>query len=68
MIIYRAWINQPSTLQPLHHLHGKYCIAVDKGKSYKTVTLYFTEGEIYSILAPRSSVSHCGHIYREDNK
>jgi hypothetical protein len=28
-MMYRAFINQPSTLQPLHHLHGQHCIVND---------------------------------------
>jgi len=53
--LYRAWINQPSTLQPLHHLHGKHCIAQDDGLSI--VRLWFTEGDIHSMQAPRECIS-----------
>jgi hypothetical protein len=44
---YRAWINQPSTLQPHHDLHGRRCIAVDECNRYATI--YFTEGEKFSM-------------------
>ena len=27
----RMWINQPSTLQPLHHLHGTNVLAIPEG-------------------------------------
>lgn len=54
--IYRAWINQPSTLQPLHLLHGEYCIAVDDS-DFGHVTLYFTEGNTHSCVAPRGCIS-----------
>lgn len=54
-MIYRAWINQPSTLQPLHHLNGTRCIVDDQRQ--KTVTLYFTEGKTHSMVAPRQCVS-----------
>lgn len=53
--IYRAWINQPSTQQPLHHLHGVTCIAVDDGES--TVQLFFTQGDVHSMVASREYVS-----------
>lgn len=53
--IYRAFICQPSTLQPLHKLNGVYCIAVDNGGT--TIQLFFTEGSIHSIEAPRNSIS-----------
>lgn len=46
---YRAWINQPSTLQPLHKLHGTYCIAVEDRPG--NVRLYFTEGPVHSMDA-----------------
>ena len=52
---YRAWINQPSTLQPLNNLHGRYCIVEDDGDV--TVRLWFTEGSVHSMQAPRNSVS-----------
>lgn len=45
--IFRAWINQPSTLQPLHHLHGQRCIAVRDRPG--NLRLYFTEGDILSM-------------------
>ena len=53
--IYRAWINQPSTLQPLHKLHGKRCIVHDTGEH--SVTLYFTERAIHSTTAFRQCIS-----------
>jgi hypothetical protein len=53
--IYRAWINQPSTLQPLHRLHGTYCIAVEDRPG--NVRLYFTEGAIHSMDADPICIS-----------
>ena len=53
--IFRAWINQPSTLQPLHKLHGTKCIAVEYRPG--TVRLYFTEGAVYSMDADPLCVS-----------
>lgn len=55
MKIYRAWVNQPSTLQPLHHLHGKHCIAQDSQEL--TVRLWFTEGDTHSMQAPRECIN-----------
>lgn len=55
MKIYRAWINQPSTLQPLHNLHGKRCIVHDTGD--QSVTLYFTDGDVHSMTALRQCIS-----------
>ena len=46
-IPYRVWINQPSTLQPLHHLHGKKCIAWNDRPN--NVRLFFTDGPIHSM-------------------
>lgn len=53
--VYRAWINQPSTLQPLHDLHGQHCIAVDYGDG--DVTIYFTEGAVHSMLVSNLCIS-----------
>ena len=54
-MIYRAWINQPSTLQSLHHLHGVKCIVEDNGGS--SVRLYFTEGAVHSMEALKLCIS-----------
>lgn len=48
-IPYRAWINQPSTLDPLHHLHGMKCIAWNDRPG--NVRLFFTEGPVHSMDA-----------------
>ena len=64
LIIYRAVVNQPSTLQPLHHLHGVYCIVFDVGG--KDVTLYFTTGDTHSMIAPRLCVSRIKLSSAED--
>ncbi len=55
MNIYRAWINQPSTLHPLHDRHGQRCIAHDTGD--QSVTLYFTDGDVHSMTALRQCIS-----------
>ena len=56
MKIYRAWINQPSTQQPLHKLHGRRCIVHDNIED-TYVTLYFTTGKVHSMIADRLSIS-----------
>lgn len=53
--LYRAWINQPSTLQPLHKYHGKVCIAYDNHTD--DLTVYFTSGPIHSMTVLRECVS-----------
>lgn len=55
MKICRAWINQPSKLQPLHRLHGTRCIAVYNRPG--NVQLWFTEGEIHSMDADPLCIS-----------
>jgi hypothetical protein len=55
---YRAWINQPSSLQPDHKDNGKRCIVVnDNGERF--VYIYFTEGPIHSRKIDRRSLSRC---------
>jgi len=55
MQTYRAFINQPSTLQDHHKHHGKRCIVQDTGASM--VTVWFTEGAIHSMMIDRLAVS-----------
>lgn len=55
MTIYRAWINQPSTQQPLHDLHGTHCIVNDLDDN--CVDIYFTEGDVYSMRVSRQCIS-----------
>lgn len=43
----RMWINQPSTLQTYHSLHGKRVFATHL-KDGKLTTIYFLEGPIVS--------------------
>lgn len=51
----RMWINQPSTSQPLHHLHGTNVLA-DFSKP-APVRIYFLAGDIISQLAPDLTLS-----------
>lgn len=52
MSIFRARINQPSTLQPMNRMHGMYCIVNDTGED--SITLYFTDGPVHSTTVLRS--------------
>lgn len=54
MEIKRMWVNQPSTLQPLHHLHGANVLAVKEGQDWR---IYFLSGDVISQQAPRLSLS-----------
>lgn len=56
---YRAWINQPSTLQPLHTMHGMRCIAINDPKTPGTADIYFTEGDLISMRADTLCLSLC---------
>ena len=53
--IRRAWINQPSTLQPLHNLNGVSVLVVDTGE--EVVQGYFLEGGVVSMQIPRICLS-----------
>jgi hypothetical protein len=44
MAIQRYWINQPSTLQPYHHLHGRLVLADLHKDNYPGAVCYFTKG------------------------
>jgi hypothetical protein len=43
---YRAWINQPSTLQPHHNLHGKRVVVIPSESQFdKTVRVFFADND-----------------------
>lgn len=51
----RMWINQPSTLQPLHSLHGTNVLAhPDTDACYR---VYFLSGDVVSQQVPREALS-----------
>jgi hypothetical protein len=56
--MYRAWINQPSTAQPDHHLHG-FNVLVDASESQfsASVKVYFLSGSVVSQECLRLSLS-----------
>lgn len=47
----RMWINQPSGLQPLHHLHGTNVLAVHEYDD--TWRVYFLSGDTISMQCLR---------------
>lgn len=51
----RAWINQPSTLQPLHALHGTLVLAHPDTDAVNRV--YFLEGDVLSMQVPNNALS-----------
>lgn len=51
----RKWINQPSTLQPLHKLHGTNVLAGYESET--TSIIYFLSGPIVDQLAPNLCLS-----------
>jgi hypothetical protein len=51
----RMWINQPSTLQPLHQLHGKNVLAVKEGENMYRI--YFLSGDTISMRAHSNTLS-----------
>lgn len=48
----RCWINQPSTLQPLHKYHGMNVLAIPEDKD--SCVIYFTSGDIISMRVYKS--------------
>jgi hypothetical protein len=55
--VYRARIDQPSTLQLHHALHNKRGIVVDKYPNRPIVLIYFTEGSLLSMEIGRECVT-----------
>lgn len=55
----RCFINQPSTLQPLHQYSGQRCIAFQGAHAPESgmVDVYFTHGPVSSMVAPILSLS-----------
>lgn len=51
----RAWINQPSTQQPLHHLHGTNVLA--HPETDRVWKIYFLDGPTLSQQVPSTALS-----------
>lgn len=54
---FRAWINQPSALQPLHNLHGTLVLVVGEGLSNNSWEVCPIKGETISMVVPKLCVS-----------
>ena len=52
--MYRGWINQPSTLQPLHHLHGTNVLV---GHAVHETRVWFLSGDVISMIVPEEVLS-----------
>lgn len=53
----RYWINQPSTLQPCHHLNGKNVLVDMSSREGSCITVYFVYGDVVSALIPMNALS-----------
>jgi hypothetical protein len=51
----RAWINQPSTTQPMHHWHGTLVLATSDSPGMARV--YFIKGAMVSASIPAVALS-----------
>lgn len=51
----RYWINQPSTLQAHHALHGRNVLGADTRERF--VRIYFTRGPVISMEIDRAALS-----------
>lgn len=51
----RMWINQPSTLQSLHKMHGVRVLACPDTDT--TMRAYLISGDIISMQVPRQALS-----------
>lgn len=54
----RMWINQPSSLQPLHKLHGTNVIAdLEEELHSNAITIYFLAGSVISQRCTKNCLS-----------
>lgn len=51
----RMWVNQPSTLQPLHEMHGVRVLACPD--TDRTARAYFLSGDVIDMQVPREALS-----------
>ena len=54
-MLVRMWINQPSTLQPLHRLHGTNVLAQTDNNT--TSRVWFLSGDVISQQVPVNALS-----------
>lgn len=60
----RMWVNQPSTLQPLHELHGTNVLAYEESENM--TCSYFLHGHIISQQIPKICLSNGWNDGRND--
>jgi hypothetical protein len=56
-MIQRMWINQPSTLQLQHVLHGTNVLACEESPPSYMMRVYFLTGDVISMRVPRHTLS-----------
>ena len=54
---YRAWVNQPCSHQPMHHLHGKNVLACRHEVGALTTRVFFLSGDTVSMEVPSNALS-----------
>lgn len=66
----RMWINQPSTLQPHHNLHGVRVLARSERDTPDCWRAYFLAGPVHSMRIARSALSDGWpkHLCNDDEK
>lgn len=52
--LHRLWVNQPSTRQPFHHLHGTRVLGYHEGTAWR---VYFLDGDTVSQQLPSAALS-----------
>lgn len=57
MSVERYWVNQPSSSQVLHALHGTNVLAEKENWNPNFMKIHFLEGEIISMSVPKYCLS-----------
>ena len=60
--IRRAWINQPSTLKPLHNLNGVSVLVVDSGEEVVRGDTVIHNGK--EMTVGNNNITHCTFMGR----
>lgn len=55
--IRRMWINQPSSAQPLHSLHGERVLAAPESDGPESERVFFLAGPVASMRVPALALS-----------
>lgn len=54
----RMWINQPSTRDVLHHLHGTNVLGYKEKRGRDMYRIYFLSGDIISMRVMNTALSN----------